>query len=61
MSAKHLGRYINEFSGRHNARAEDTLDQMVHIAHRMDGRRLPYANLIASDGVDVPQAGSDVF
>ena len=28
MSAKHLGRYVNEFSGRHNVRMADTLDQM---------------------------------
>ena len=36
MSGKHLGRYVNEFSGRHNARSEDTLDQMADIAHRID-------------------------
>ena len=61
MSRKHLGRYVNEFSGRHNVRCEDTLDQMAAIAHRMDGRRLPYATLIASKDVAVPKAGSDVF
>lgn len=26
MSAKHLGRYFNEFAGRHNMRSEDTDD-----------------------------------
>ena len=61
MSRQHLGRYVNEFSGRHNARSEDTLDQMADLAHRMNGRRLPYATLIASKGAAVSQAGSDVF
>ena len=28
MSPKHLQRYVNEFSGRHNIREADTLDQM---------------------------------
>ena len=28
MSPKHLERYINEFSGRHNVREADTIDQM---------------------------------
>ena len=61
MSAKHLDRYVNEFAGRHNARSEDTLDQMAGIAGRMGGRRLPYADLIASQDKPMPQAGSDVF
>ena len=29
MSWKHLNRYINEFTGWHNQRELDTLDQMV--------------------------------
>ena len=61
MSAKHLDRYVREFAGRHNARSEDTLDQMAGIACRMSGRRLPYAHLIASQGNPAPNAGSDVF
>ncbi len=61
MSEKHLGRYVNEFSGRHNARSEDTLNQMAGIACRMSGRRLPYAHLIATRDKPVPSAGSDVF
>ena len=61
MSAKHLDRYVNEFAGRHNARSEDTLDQMAGIAHRMSGRRLQYAHLIASQDKPMSQAGSDVF
>ena len=61
MSAKHLDRYVNEFAGRHNARSDDTMDQMAGIAHRMSGRRLPYADLIAAQDKPMPQAGSDVF
>ena len=61
MSRKHLGRYVNEFSGRHNARSEDTLDQMASIAHRMGGRRLMYRDLIASKDMADLQGGSDVF
>ena len=61
MSRKHLDRYVNEFAGRHNVRSEDTLNQMAGIACRMSGRRLPYANLIASEDKPVPQTGSDVF
>ena len=48
MSPKHLDRYVNEFAGRHNARSEDTVDQMARIACRMSGRRLSYMSLIAS-------------
>ena len=33
MSEKHLGRYVTEFSGRHNDRKRDTGDQMARIAH----------------------------
>ena len=46
MSAKHLGRYVNEFSGRHNVRPLDTLAQMSAIARGGVGKRLPYAVLI---------------
>ena len=45
--AKHLGRYVNEFAGRHNGRAADTIDPMPAIASAMDGRRLPYQVLAA--------------
>ena len=61
MSAKHLDRYVTEFAGRHNARSEDTLDQMAGIAHRMSGRRLPYRDLIASTTATEPAGGSDAF
>ena len=61
MSEKHLGRYVNEFSGRHNARSEDTLNQMAGIARGFAGRRLMYRDLIADKGQPVLQVGSDVF
>ena len=47
MSAKHLDRYVGEFSGRHNDRERDTIDQMAHIAQGMVGKRLRYNDLIA--------------
>ena len=46
MSAKHLQKYVNEFSGRHNIRSLDTLDQMAVIAKGLDGKRLRYQDLI---------------
>ena len=46
MSEKHLGRYINEFSGRHNHRPLDTVDQLRAMAKRMDGKRLRYRDLV---------------
>ena len=47
MSPKHLDRYVTEFSGRHNDRERDTVDQMSHIAQGMVGRRLRYKDLVA--------------
>lgn len=47
MSAKHLQRYVNEFSGRHNIRDEDTIVQMCEVAAGMVGKRLMYRDLIA--------------
>ena len=46
MSEKHLGRYIGEFAGRHNARPLDTADQMAAMACGGVGKHLPYATLI---------------
>ena len=46
VSAKHLQRYVDEFSGRHNVRNLDTLDQMALVAKSMDGKRLRYRELI---------------
>ena len=47
MSVKHLQRYVNEFSGRHNVRDLDTLAQMVLLAHGLEGKRLRYQDLTA--------------
>ena len=49
MSPKHLGRYVNEFSGRHNIRPLDTEEQMSTIARGGVGKRLPYAALIGPE------------
>ena len=51
LSAKHLHRYIVEFSGRHNIRERDTLAQMADVAGGMVGKSLPYAALIADNGL----------
>ena len=47
MSEKHLGRYVTEFAGRHNAREADTIDMMGQMAKGMVGKRLRYCELIA--------------
>ena len=47
MSAKHLGRYVTEFSGRHNERSLDTIDQMQSIVDGMVGKRLRYRDLVS--------------
>ena len=31
MNVKHLGRCVNEFSGRHNVRPLDTIEQMQQV------------------------------
>ena len=51
MSPKHLDRYVTEFAGRHNDRESDTADQMAGIVGGMVGKRLTYADLIASNGL----------
>lgn len=47
MSRKHLGRYVNEFEGRHNTRPQDTEEQMAGTARGMLGKRLRYQDLVA--------------
>ena len=44
---KHLGRYVEEFAGRHNDRPSDTVDQMEHMVRDGVGKRLRYEDLIA--------------
>ena len=46
MSPKHLQRYVNEFTGRHNVRDLDTLDQMRDAVAGLIGRRLMYRDLV---------------
>ena len=45
MSPKHLQRYANEFTGRHNDRDLDTIDRMRSVAQGMIGKRLKYRDL----------------
>ena len=51
LSPKHLDRYIQEFAGRHNLREQDTIEQLAAISGGMDGKRLRYRTLIASNGL----------
>ena len=46
ISVKHLGRYVNEFTGRHNVRPLDTLKRMESMVQGMEGKRLRYVDLI---------------
>ena len=48
ISAKHLQRYVDEFSGRHGIRERNTIDQMEAVVARMSGRRLSYRDLVAN-------------
>ena len=47
LSPQQLDRYVGEFSGRHNVRDRDTIDQMSTLARGMVGKRLTYRDLIA--------------
>ena len=47
MSPAHLDRYVDEFTGRHNQRDDDTLDQMAGMVRGLDGKRLQYRDLVA--------------
>ncbi len=51
LSPKHLNRYVNEFSGRHNVRPQSTIDQMSGVVASMEGKRLRYVDLIAGNGL----------
>ncbi len=47
FSEKHTDRYVAEFSGRHNMRDADTVDQMGIVARQAVGKRLKYDDLTA--------------
>ena len=51
LSPKHLNRYGQELVARHNMRPMDTADQMAVLAYGMEGQRLTYRRLIASNGL----------
>ena len=50
ISPKHLQRYVNEFSGKHNVRHSGTLDQMRDTVARLVGRNLLHRDLVACNG-----------
>jgi len=58
LSPKHLDRYVQEFSAKHNIRCEDTIDQMRTLAGGMDGKRLTYEALIAPNGLSSGARGA---
>ncbi len=47
ISPKHLQRYVDEFSGRHGIREQDTITQMQNVVAGMVGKRLMYKELVA--------------
>ena len=49
MSPKHLHHYVAEFDGRQNQRSQKTEDQMGEVAQGLDGNRLRYEVLIATN------------
>ncbi len=46
MSPKHLGRYVDEFRGRHNHRPLDTIEQMSLMVQGAEMKRLRYRDLV---------------
>lgn len=51
ISPKHLNRYVQGFSSRHNVRELGTVEQMSRLASRMVGQWLPYRSLMADNGL----------
>ena len=52
LSPKHLNRYVQEFSGKHNTRRLDTIDQMRSVVSGLIGNRLMYRELISDNGLN---------
>ncbi len=52
LSPKHLDRYVQEFSGKHNRRPLDTINQMRSVIAGLIGNRLMYRDLISDNGLD---------
>ncbi len=53
ISPKHLDRYVRQFTGKHNARSANTIDQMGGVIAGMVGKRLMYRDLIADNGLSI--------
>lgn len=51
MSPKHLDRYVQEFSARHNLRELDTREIIETVLSGMEHKRLKYDSLIADNGL----------
>ena len=51
ISPKHLNRYVQEFSGKHNIRESGTLAQMRNTVAQLVGRNLLYRDLVADNGL----------
>ena len=51
LSHKHLQRYVDEFTGRHNIRNMNIEVQMALIAAAMTGQRLRFDELTADNGL----------
>ena len=47
FSEKHMDRYVSEFAGRHNDREADTIDMMGAMVAGLEGKHVPYRDLIA--------------
>ena len=58
MSPKHLGRYVDEFAGRHNLREANTIDQLGMVVRGLEGKRLTYAALKQDVGLDSGARGA---
>ncbi len=49
FGVKHLDRYVLEFSGRHNIRELDTIDQTESIVKNIEGKRLKFEDLVSGE------------